>query len=65
MLSYAGLISRYLYVPENPTDEMYSFLNQCYSLLKVSKDKDDAPDSLTIAFAHLERHYQIFDENNK
>lgn len=60
ILSYAGLVSRFLYVPEKLTYEMEQFLNQCYKMLKTSKKEDDAPDSLTIAFSHLEKHYQIF-----
>lgn len=61
ILANAGLLSRYLYVPEKPTGEMYRFLQQCYRLQKTSKKEDDAPDSLTIGFSHLEKHYKIFD----
>lgn len=62
IISQAGFLSKYLYVPENPSGEMIAFLNQCYKLLKTSTKEDDAPDSLSIASAHLERHYGIFNE---
>lgn len=62
IIMQAGFLSKYLYVPENPTGEMMYFLDQCYRLQKTSKDKDDAPDSLSILSDHLERHYGIFNE---
>ena len=56
----AGLLSRYLYVPENVTGEMYNFLQECYRLLKTSKNKDDAPDSLSIGASHLNKFYRLW-----
>lgn len=61
ILSNAGFLNEYLYVPENPVGEMDKFLQQCYRLLKTSKDKDDAPDCLSLGSAHLEKHYRLFD----
>lgn len=62
ILANSGLVNRYLYVPEKPTGEMVEFLNECYRLQKTSKNKDDAPDSLSAGFAHLEKHYWLFNE---
>jgi hypothetical protein len=60
ILMQSGFLNNYLYVPENPTGEMMIFLNECYRLQKTSKDKDDAPDSLSCLSDHLERYYGIF-----
>lgn len=59
--SMAGFISKYLYVPKNPSSEMLAFLEQCYRLEKTSKKEDDAPDSLAILFEHIEKYYKAFE----
>ena len=64
IIMQAGFLNRYLYVPENPTNEMHLFLDQCYRLMKTSTKKDDAPDSLSLCSAHLEKFYRIFNEEN-
>ena len=64
ILMNAGFLNKYLYVPENPTNEMFYFLDQCYRLMKTSTKKDDAPDSLSLCSAHLEKFYRIFNEEN-
>ena len=61
IIASAGFLNRYLYVPDNPTGEMYLFLDQCYRLMKTSTKKDDAPDALSCGVAHLNKFYQIFD----
>lgn len=62
ILMNSGFLSRYLFVPEEPSYEMQQFLNECYRLLKTSTKKDDAPDSLSIGSSHLEKHYGIFNQ---
>jgi hypothetical protein len=62
ILVSAGFLNKYLFVPKNPNHEMSLFLNECYKLLKTSTKKDDAPDSLSIGVAHLEKYYGIFNE---
>ncbi|MCP4987264.1 MAG: hypothetical protein GY928_14795 [Colwellia sp.] len=64
IIANAGFLSKYLYVPENPSGEMLNFIDQCYRLLKVSKDKDDAPDSLSAGTAHLEKYYHLFRDSS-
>ena len=62
ILSYAGLIKLYLYVPETPNEATERFLKQVFKLKKTDTKEDDAPDSLAGLFAHLERFHQIFSE---
>lgn len=60
ILSYSGIIKLYFLFPENPNPTVELFMNQVFRLLKTSKDRDDAPDSLALAAAHLEVHYDMF-----
>lgn len=60
ILGMAGLIKLYLRVPEDPNSTTERFMNQVYKLLKTSTKEDDAPDSIALAFAHLEMHYGLF-----
>lgn len=60
IIANAGMLSRYLYVPENPSGEMIAFLNECYRLQKTSNKLDDAPDALSAGVAHLEKYYHLF-----
>jgi len=62
ILSYAGIIKLYFLFPENPNPDVERYMNQVYRLLKTSKDKDDAPDALAGAAAHLELHYGLFND---
>ena len=62
ILSYTGIIKLYFLFPENPNPTTERFMMQVFKLLKTSKKEDDAPDSLTGAAAHLERHYNLFRE---
>jgi len=57
---YSGIVSKYLHVPEVLTPEMYAFLEQCYRIVKVATKEDDAPDSITLGFEHLEKFYALF-----
>lgn len=62
IINMSGFISKYLYVPESPSHEMQVFLKYCYKFLLTSKKEDDAPDSLSIGAAHLEKFYHLFKE---
>jgi len=60
ILANSGLIKTYFYFPEKPNDTLQLFMNQVFSLLKDSKDKDDAPDSLAGMCAYLEKFHGLF-----
>jgi len=62
ILANSGLIKAYFYFPEKPNDTLQKFMNQVASLLKDSKDKDDAPDSLAGLSAYLEKFHGLFKE---
>lgn len=59
---YSGLVSKYLHVPEKPNKETLNFLDQCYRIVKIASKEDDAPDSITLGFEHLEKYYGLFNE---
>ena len=58
--AYAGIIKNYFYFPENPNPDLHRFFLEVVRLLKTSKKKDDAPDSLAGLAYHLEKYYQMF-----
>lgn len=60
ILSMSGIIKHFFYFPENPNETTERFIKQVTSIMKTSKDNDDAPDSLSGLAAHLEKFYQIF-----
>ena len=60
ILANSGLIKMYFYFPEKPNDTLQAFMNQMFSLLKDSKEKDDAPDSLAGLCAYLEKFHGLF-----
>lgn len=62
ILSMVGIIKLYFLFPENPNPDTERYMNQVFRLLKTSTKEDDAPDSLSIAAAHLELHYGLFRE---
>lgn len=60
ILANSGLIKLYFYFPENPKDDLQKFINQVTKLMKTSTKEDDAPDSLALLSAHLEKYYGRF-----
>jgi len=62
ILANAGLVKAYFYFPLNPNPVLQRFIDEVVSLLKTSKDKDDAPDSLTGLCAYLEHYHGLFKE---
>ena len=62
ILSNSGLIKAYFYFPVNPNPVLQRFMDQVVSLLKTSKNQDDAPDSLSGLCAYLEKYHQMFKE---
>jgi PBSX family phage terminase large subunit len=60
ILANSGLIKTYFYFPEKPNDTLQAFMNQVFSLLKDSKDRDDAPDSLAGLCAYVEKFHGLF-----
>jgi PBSX family phage terminase large subunit len=63
IIANSGLIKRFFLFPEHPEGDLSKLLDQLYKLLRTSKDKDDAADSLAGMAAHLEHYYQMFKEN--
>jgi PBSX family phage terminase large subunit len=60
ILANAGLIKMFFYFPENPNPVLKKFIDQVVAILKDSKDKDDAPDSLAQLCAYLEKYHGLF-----
>ena len=60
ILNNSGLIKKNFYFPENLNENCGKFMDEVFRILKTSKKKDDAPDSLSGACAHLETHYRLF-----
>lgn len=60
IMSYAGIIKRFFYFPEEPNPVLNRFILEVVRLLKTSKKKDDAPDSLAGFASHLEKYYHLF-----
>jgi PBSX family phage terminase large subunit len=60
ILANSGLIKLYFYFPENPSSDLQRFINQVTKLMKTSTNEDDAPDSLALLSAHLEKYYGLF-----
>lgn len=60
ILAQAGLIKHYFYFPVNPNPTLQAYMDQVMALLKDSKDKDDAPDSLAGLSAYLEKYMGLF-----
>jgi predicted phage terminase large subunit-like protein len=62
ILANAGLVKYFFYFPVNPNPDLQRFINQVISILKTSKDQDDAPDALTGLAAYLEKYNGLFRE---
>lgn len=62
ILANAGLVKYFFYFPVNPNPDLQRFMTQVTSLLKDSKDNDDAPDALTGLCAYLEHYHSLFKE---
>lgn len=60
ILSQAGLIKHYFHFPVSPNPTLQAYMDQTTALLKDSKDKDDAPDSLAGLSAYLEKYMGLF-----
>jgi PBSX family phage terminase large subunit len=60
ILAQSGIIKLYFYFPENPNPDLQRFINQVTKLMKTSDDNDDAPDSLAMLSAYLEKYYGLF-----
>jgi len=60
ILAQAGLIKHYFYFPVSPNPTLQAYIDQVTALLKDSKDKDDAPDSLAGLSAYLEKYMGLF-----
>lgn len=60
--SYAGIIKQYFYFPNDPNPVLNRFILEVVRLMKTSKKKDDAPDSLAGLAKHLEKYYHLFKE---
>lgn len=60
ILASAGIVKKYFYFPVTLNPDLQKFLDQTVSLLKTSKENDDAPDALTGLAAYLEKYYGLF-----
>jgi len=60
ILANAGLVKLFFHFPINPNPDLQKFIDQVVSILKTSKDNDDAPDALTGLAAYLEKYYGLF-----
>lgn len=64
IIQYAGLVKLYFRFPNNPTPELQRFMIQLWKLKNTSKKEDDAGDAISGLAEYLERHYEIFNDNN-
>lgn len=62
ILAMAGIIKYYFYFPEKPTPTLEKLINQMCKLMKTSTKEDDSADSVAGLAAHLDKHYNIFQE---
>jgi phage terminase large subunit len=56
----APIIKYYFYFPENPSPTLQKFINQVCKLMRTSTKEDDAPDSLAMMAAYLEKYHNTF-----
>lgn len=64
ILANAGLIKMYFYFPENPNPTLKKFMDQVCKLMKTATKEDDAPDSLALLSAYLEKYHGLWRNND-
>jgi PBSX family phage terminase large subunit len=60
ILANSGLVKYYFYFPKNPNETLIKFMEQFTSILNVSKDQDDAADSISGLCSYLEKYKSLF-----